>query len=267
MYTWVTGLGLLLLVILLAGLVALTLWLLYEVLKLRHRPPRGRRGHLGPTGLFGPTGPMGVTGPMGNTGNTGNTGSTGNTGNTGHTGNTGPTGLQGETGLMGNTGPTGMEGFSVDVTGTTGGVLIISAFGTVFLADGAQGPTGPGALSQLSWISGPLETGDTFLTFGDPPSNVPMLGSIVMASTGTAFCMYVAVDGLAGATADQGWNFNLQQNGGTVLTVPLVGHTGAYHLCDNIPFDAGDLFDVNIETVGANFTTGIHASVSLSYQG
>ena len=64
---WVTGLGLILLVLLLAGLVALTLWLLNEVLHFRRRRPRnGRQGSTGATGpnsiVTGPTGDTGCTG-------------------------------------------------------------------------------------------------------------------------------------------------------------------------------------------------------------
>lgn len=314
------GLGLLLLVLLLAGLVALTLWLLNEVLHFRRRRPQnGKRGFkgatgatgafsqvtgpTGPIGLQGPTGstgpqgiqgmtgptgatgnqglaftgPTGIQGPLGPTGATGQQGPTGSTGDTGPTGSIGPLGPTGGFGPTGPTGPTGLEGVSLDVTGSTGGgVLVISAFGSVYLFPGATGPTGftgpaadpPEIVSQISWISGPLDTGDVWMRFGDTLTETEQLGSIVMTDTGATVCMYVNLD-TAAAPSDEGdgWNFELHQNGDPVpaLIVPVLGSSDSNFACLAIPFEAGDQFAVQVATVGDSFVTNANASVSLSY--
>lgn len=250
MSAWLMGLGMLLLVLLLAGLVGLSLWLLNEVLHFRRRRPR--RGRRGFTGATGPESSAGGTGPTGPTGDEGSA-------------FTGPTGLMG---------PTGLEGVSLDVTGSTGGgALIISAFGSVYLFPGQTGPTGvPGptgqTLSQLSWVGGPLDTGDVWMRFGDTLTETEQLGSLTMSFTGSTVCMYVDLD-TAAAPGDEGdgWNFELHQNGDPVpaLTVAVLGTNEANFGCLAIPFSGGDRFAVQVSPVGDGFVTNANASVSLSY--
>jgi hypothetical protein len=176
----------------------------------------GITGSTGPTGLRGFTGPTGspsfITGPTGFsfTGTTGSTGPTGIRGMTGFTGTTGATGLQGPTGSMG---PTGLEGFSIDVTGTNGGVLIISEFNVAFLPNltGATGITGmTGATGAPSFVTGPTGyTGPTGFARTGPTG---MTGSV--GPTGSTGC--------TGNTGPQGVPGTAVNTGATGATGPMM---------------------------------------------
>lgn len=205
------------------------------------RRSSSRRAATGATGAAGPEGATGVTGAFGPTGLQGETGSTGIQGATGLTG---ATGMQGDTGTTGATGVAGLTGFT--------------------------GPTGLGAQAQMSWTSGPLTVSNTYLTWGTAPTDIPQLGSQVMAGDGSTVCMYVNLDtgaATGGALSPgDGWTFTLVQNGVTdTLSVPLTGDEAAGFDCADIPFVAGDTFAVRINTAGTAPETGAHATVSVSY--
>jgi hypothetical protein len=166
-----------------------------------------------------------------------------------------------------------MEGFSLDVTGSTGGgLLVISQFNEVYIVapTGPTGPTGLSSIAQLSWVSGPLtfpSASYQFLTFGDPPSNVEALSSIVMASEGETICMYVHVDTGSAVNIGDSWTFELRQNAVPIVDMTLPGSAATASFCVPIDFAAGDRFSVLATGHNPNNTinTGGHVSFSLSY--
>ena len=171
------------------------------------------------------------------------------------------------------TGPTGLEGVSLDATGSTGGgVLIISAFGSVYLFPGPTGPTGAptvDGLPQIFWSGGPLATGDTYLQWGGSPTTNPNAATTVMGSDGSTVCMYVHLSSSAAPTApSDGWNFNLLHNYNPVpaITVPITGVATGGSVCTPLAFSASDTFEVQLTSVGTSFSTTPFANVALSYQ-
>jgi hypothetical protein len=87
---------------------------------------------------------------------------------------------RGERGEVGATGAAGPEGFSLDVTGVTGGVMIISEFNVAFIPAGTIGPTGPrpsayrgflipfalGPVGETGLDAGEGESGGFAMSFG-----------------------------------------------------------------------------------------------------
>jgi hypothetical protein len=200
MKTWVVGLAVFLLILVLAGLVAISLWNMWMLTDEGGR--RGTRGRRGATGA---------------------TGSVGDDGSDGATGATGPRGVTGATGL--------------------------------------------GAQSQISWVSGPLVTGDVFMTVSSAPTTIEQMGSLVMAGTGSTVCLYVDLDTGGSATdPGDGWRFTLNQNGSaTPLQVDILGTDDAGFACAPVTFSSGDLMSVEVNFIGDAFQTGAHAAASLSY--
>jgi len=286
MASWFFGVGLLLLMILLVGLVSISLFCLWSVLELknqkRRRGPRGHTGSTGPNHVTGGTGTLDAvqhtkltfnnaqqanTGPMGPIGPNGHSGSRGSTGATGIAGVNGAAGVVGAQGVPGLMGPTGLEGFSIDMTGSTGGgLLVISAFDTIYLPPGATGQPGQNAIAQMSWSSGSL-TGGTFMNFGDDPTETEHLGSIVMAAPGRTLCLFASLDDAASTSAlTDGWEFLLNLNGSLLVGTQVLGGSSSGNNCFSVPYAAGDLFSVAISPVGTTFNPDVNATVSLSYQ-
>jgi hypothetical protein len=161
----------------------------------------------------------------------------------------------------------------------TGGVIIVDVFGdTGLVANGATGPAGPTgppgtATDQLSWAAGPLNTNlAEWMTFGDPLAVVRQVGSIVMATTGAAQCMYVQLNEAAAADGTDpgaGFEFRAFVDGvPSSLVVDITGANTGGVSCVPTNFSSGQSIAVGVSAISditSGPQTGAFASVSISY--
>lgn len=216
-------------------------------------------GPTGPTGTSGGgTGPTGAstTGPTGSAGPQGPAGLSGSTGATGATGATGPGG--GPAGPAGPTGPTGAGGGPTGPAGPTGSVA-------------ATGATGAAGFGPVLAFSG-------FLTFGQPtfvanvgpnPGAARLINPLLYPAPVPFTISRLEVTYVDGIAAGRSVNVRVYKNGaiaavGTQLfTNGFVadGFTQGVSFA-SISYAAGDTFDVFVNPIGSDASTGFSATLS-----
>jgi hypothetical protein len=249
--SWVPGIAGFLAFVLIIAAIAIAIWALLEVWRIRNGHLRVR------VHVDGDTGPTGDSATL-----------------TGATGANGPTGPAG---------PTGLEGVSLDVTGVTGGVIVISAFSTAFIAAGATGATGAGsavtgptgatpvAVSQLAWTSTPLANAE-YMTWAAGTTANPLLGTQVMANDGTIESLYVQLNTGAAtggvASLDDGWTFRVFVDGvaaSPALACTMIGVQTGCTAFASVPVTAGDLVAVQLVQAGDAPNLTASAAVTVGF--
>jgi hypothetical protein len=260
--------------------------------------PQGAVGVTGPRGIqgvIGATGPAGVDGVAGATGAPGVDGAIGATGPRGvqgPIGATGPPGLDGVDGVAGATGTPGVDGVDgvVGPTGPRGVQGPIGATGPQGIqgVDGATGPQGvPGLAGATGAANGLLMGGSATLSLLAPIPTSPCdfvgigagvslastctsaaLTQVPMPVSGTVNALYVSLSGAGGS--NQKLTFAVRKNGvadpATNCTPSGPSVTTCHVTGVNVPFSAGDLFDLQVSANQAAASAVGIVTWSVQYQ-
>jgi hypothetical protein len=229
---------------------------------------QGPQGVRGPTGATGPQGAVGVTGARGIEGVIGATGPPGVDGVDGLAGATGPPGIDGVDGAAGATGPPGVDGVA-GVAGPTGPQGVQGLAGATGAANGLL-MGGSGTLSLLAPI--PTSPCD-FVGIGAGVSlastcTSAALTQIPIPVSGTVKALYVSLSGAGGS--NQKLTFAVRKNGVADPTTNCTPSGSSVTTCHvtglNVPFSAGDLFDLQVSANQAGALAVGIVTWSVQYQ-